>query len=154
MRYAIAFKSVINCIFGVMKNVLFKILSPFMAILILLSTTSWKVEKHYCMGHLVDVAFFVDAQDCGMDMVSGSQSGSTLAKKSCCDDEVIAIEGQNNVKPSFSDFNLEQQVFLVAYTYSYIDLFEPTAAQNISFEGYNPPKIIKNIQLLDAVFLI
>lgn len=125
-----------------------------MAVIILFSTTSWKVEKHYCMGNLVDIAFFVDAQDCGMDMSSGSQSVTSLEKKSCCNDEVIAMEGQNNVKPSFSDFDIEQQVFLFAYAYSYIGLFDIIEARNISYKKYIPPKIIKNIQLLDDVFLI
>ncbi len=125
-----------------------------MAVVLLLSTTSWKVEKHYCMGHLVDVAFFVDAQDCGMVMSTETQPKSTLDKKSCCDNEVVAIEGQNNVKPSFNDLDIEEQVFLVAYTGSYFGLFEPVEIKNTSHKEYIPPKIIKDIQLLDDVFLI
>lgn len=137
-----------------MKKGASKIFAIAMALLLLVSTTSWKVEKHYCMGHLVDVAFFVDAQDCGMDMALESESTTTIEKKSCCDDEVIAFEGQNDVRPSFNDINLEHQVFLVAYSFSYIGLLEPTAAHNIVYKEYIPPKIIKNIQLLDDVFLI
>lgn len=125
-----------------------------MAVILLLSTTSWKVEKHYCMGHLVDISFFVDAQNCGMDMSLDSLPASALEKKSCCSDEVIAIEGQNNVKPSFNDFNIEQQVLLVAYTASYIGSFELIENKHTSYKEYIPPKIVKDIQLLDDVFLI
>lgn len=137
-----------------MKERLHRYFSCLMALILLIYTTSWKVEKHYCMGHLVDVAFFIDAQDCGMDMASESESANTIDKKSCCDDEVIAFEGQNDIKPSFSDINLEHQVFLVAYSFSYIGLFEPIEAHNTAYKEYIPPKIVKNIQLLDDVFLI
>ncbi|WP_339706878.1 hypothetical protein [uncultured Kriegella sp.] len=137
-----------------MKEKLHRYFSCLMAVVLLFSTTSWKVEKHYCMGHLVDVAFFVDAQDCGMDTSSESAPEATKEKKSCCDHEVIAVEGQNDAKPSFNDFDLEHQSFLVAFTHSYIGLFEPLTTQRISHTQYIPPKIVKNIQLLDDVFLI
>ncbi|MBU2975454.1 HYC_CC_PP family protein [Zobellia sp. B3R18] len=126
----------------------------FMALVLLVSTTSFKVEKHYCMGHLVDVAFFSDAQDCGMAMSLDENIGSTVDKMSCCNSELIAMEGQNDVKPSFNDFNLDQQMVLVAFVYSYGALFEPVEAKHVPYGHYNPPKIIKDIQLLDAVFLI
>lgn len=125
-----------------------------MALLLLASTTSWKVEKHFCMGHLVDMAFFVDAEDCGMEMVSASDSATTIDKKSCCDDEVIAVEGQNDVRPSFNNIDVEQQLFLAAYTYTYLGLFEPIGVRNVPHKQYIPPKIVKDIQLLDDVFLI
>ncbi|CAZ95225.1 hypothetical protein Q4603_08155 [Zobellia galactanivorans] len=137
-----------------MKEKLHRCLSCLMAIVLLLSTTSFKVEKHYCMGHLVDVAFFVDAQDCGMDMPLGDDMPASVEKSSCCASEVIAMEGQNDVKPSFNDFQLDQKVFLVAYTYSYIGLFEPLTKRNQTYAQYHPPKIVENIQLLDQVFLI
>ncbi|WP_400070603.1 HYC_CC_PP family protein [Zobellia russellii] len=126
----------------------------FMALVLLVSTTSFKVEKHYCMGRLVDVAFFSDAQDCGMAMSLDENIGSTVDKMSCCNSELIAMEGQNDVKPSFNDFNLDQQMVLVAFVYSYGVLFEPVEAKHVPYSHYNPPKIIKDIQLLDAVFLI
>ncbi|WP_298487589.1 hypothetical protein [uncultured Maribacter sp.] len=137
-----------------MKEKLHRYFSCLMAIIILLSTTSWKVEKHYCMGHLVDVAFFVDAQDCGMDMSSNSKEIAKVQKKSCCEDELIAFEGQNNVKPSFNDFDLEHQIFLVTYIQSFIGLFVSSVEKNQSYAKYIPPKIIEDIQLLDNVFLI
>ena len=137
-----------------MKEKLHRYFSCLMAVVLLFSTTSWKVEKHYCMGHLVDVAFFVDAHDCGMDMSFGSELEASKEKKSCCDLEVIAVEGQSDAKPSFNDFDLEHHSFLVAFTYSYIGLFEPLTAQGVPHSRYIPPKIVKDIQLLDDVFLI
>ncbi len=125
-----------------------------MALLLLASTTSWKVEKHFCMGRLVDMAFFVDAQDCGMDMVSGPTSGATIDRKSCCEDQVTVIGGQNDVRPSFADIDVERQLFLVAYMDICTGLFEPIWVHTVLHERYVPPKIVENIQLLDNVFLI
>jgi hypothetical protein len=138
-----------------MKAVLRKIVSIAMALLLLLSTVSWKVEKHYCMGRLMDTALFVDVDDCGMGMAVYSNGLEKLGKENhCCDDKVILIEGQDDLKISFNDLNLHQQAFWVAFTYSYIDLFSNLAERPVPHELYPPPILVKDIQLLDEVFLI
>ena len=138
-----------------MKEKLHRYFSCLMAVVLLFSTTSWKVEKHYCMGHLVDVAFFVDAQGCGMNPSSEYETEVTQEKNSCCDHEVIAVEGQNDLKPAFNDLDLEDGLFFADYAPSYyVGLFEPLQAKYISYSAYIPPKIVKNIHLLDAIFLI
>ncbi|CAM3466685.1 HYC_CC_PP family protein [Zobellia roscoffensis] len=136
-----------------MKEKLHRFFACLMTVALLFSTTSFKVEKHYCMGHLVDVAFFSDVQDCGMEMVS-DEAASILDEESCCDEEMLTAQGVNDVKPSFNEFHIEHQQFLIAYTYSYLGLFEPQINQNISHRYYLPPDIVKDIQLLDDVFLI
>lgn len=122
-----------------------------MAVLLLLSTTSWKVEKHYCMGRLMNMALFVDVQDCGMGMDFELAQES---KMPCCDDEVIFIDGQDDLKISFNDLDLGQQSFLVAFRQAYIALFQLRTELLVPEESYPPPILIKDIQLLDEVFLI
>lgn len=77
-----------------------------MAILLLASTVSWTVDKHICMGRVMDISLFTHADDCGMDMDM---------EKSCCDDETFTVQGQDDLKISFENFNLDQQVFLVSF---------------------------------------
>lgn len=126
-----------------------------MALLLLLSTISWKVEKHYCMGRLMDMALFVDAANCGMDMEVSSIDIPQLEKEnSCCDHEVLVIEGQDNLKISFNELDVDQQSFLVTFAYSYIDLFSNLEELPVPYELYPPPILVKDIQLLDEVFLI
>lgn len=126
-----------------------------MAILLLLSTTSWKVEKHYCMGRLMDMALFVAVDDCGMDMTSNNDNQS-LAKieNSCCDDEVIFIDGQDDLKLAFNDLETDQQTFLIVFNYVYSNLFKVQTEQLVPHEQYPPPILVKDIQLLDEVYLI
>lgn len=138
-----------------MKEVLHKIASISMALLLLLSTTSWKVEKHYCMGRLMDMALFIDVEDCGMDMAFMEDSQNLdETKNSCCDDEVIFIDGQDDLKLSFNDLDGNQQSFLIAFANSYISLFRVQTKERIPNEHYPPPLIVKDIQLLDEVYLI
>lgn len=126
-----------------------------MALFLLVSTTSWKVEKHYCMGRLMDVSFFVDADDCGMDLSIETGRKATVEKKSCCDDEVIVLEGQDDGATSHNGLgDMGQPHFFIPCVSWCFALFEPHGLQQVPHQSYIPPKIVKDIQLLDDVFLI
>jgi len=126
-----------------------------MAFLLLASTTTWTVEKHFCMGHLVDLAFFADAEACGMAMESMNDDDLTMQQESsCCSDEVIFIDGQDDLKMSFDNLDADQQFSLIAFTHSYTNLFNGSAQQHVANEYYPPPLLVRDIQLLDQVFLI
>lgn len=138
-----------------MKDALHKIVSIAMVFLLLLSTISWKVEKHYCMGRLMDMALFVDVADCGMGMAYNENSQNLdETKQPCCDDEVIFIDGQDDLKIVFNDLDTDQQSFLIAFKHSYLNLFHVQTEKSVPFEQYPPPILVKDIQLLDEVFLI
>nr|WP_298997340.1 hypothetical protein [uncultured Allomuricauda sp.] len=124
-----------------------------MSLLVLLSTISWSVDKHLCMGRVMDISFFTEADDCGME------AGLALLEKDsekphCCDDESFILTGQDDLSLSWSDFDLEQQVFLVAFTTSYFELFVPLEELPVPYEEYPPPILVRDIHVLDQVFLI
>ncbi len=138
-----------------MREVLHKITTIVMALLLLLSTVSWKVEKHYCMGRLMNVALFRDVDTCGMDMSLLMDSENLgEAQNSCCNDDVVFVEGQDDLKISFNDLDIEQQYYVVALAQSYCNLFLNLKELPVPSEQYPPPLLVKNIQLLDEVFLI
>ena len=124
--------------------------------MLLVSTTSWTIGKHYCMGLLMDTALFKHAEDCGMDMSMDNEEEDATASEEdgCCNDEIIALSGQEDLKPSFNKLDLDQQLFLVAFARSYYNLFPALSKQPIPNEYYPPPLLVKDIQLLDEVFLI
>lgn len=120
-----------------------------LALMVLFSTVSFTVEKHFCGDVLVDVSVFTDVEKCAMEAMEMKQ------KKSCCKDEVDVVKGQDELKfNSFEDLDFEQQQFLNAYTYSCINLFEGLPKQIIPHKDYSPPNLIQDIQVLDEVFLI
>lgn len=116
-----------------------------MALLVLASTVSWTVDKHLCMGRVMDISLFSHADDCGM---------SQDMEKSCCDDESFTIKGQDKLKVTFDDFSLDQQVFLVSFVQTYFQLFEIDSKESNLFNEYNPPPLIRDVQVLDQTFLI
>ncbi|WP_420322246.1 HYC_CC_PP family protein [Flagellimonas sp.] len=135
-----------------MKAILNQILSSILALLVLLSTVSWTVDKHICMGKVVDVAFFANAKTCGMEV--DSMGMDSAFEKSCCDDESFTLQGQEDLKTSFFDLDLKQQLFLASYTYSYINLFQDVATSTTSLLGHPPPLLDKDYQVLYETFLI
>ena len=127
-----------------------KSISALLALLVLVSTFSFTVDKHFCGNMLVDLAVFSEAETCGMEM--DPEMG--LAEDSCCTNQKTAVEGQDELKISFQSLDLDQQVFLTSFTHTFINLFEGTPLEVIPFKDYSPPLLVTDIQVLDQVFLI
>lgn len=123
-----------------------------MALLLLLSTVSWTIDKHLCMGRVMDIAFFVEADDCGMEAAASLIDEDFI--NHCCSDESFTQQGQDDLKLNWNDIELEQQFFIVSFAHSYSRLFIGLKKEVVPHEQYPPPELVKNIQLLDQVFLI
>jgi hypothetical protein len=133
-----------------MKQVFHNTASVAMALLVLFSTVSFTVDKHFCGDFLVDQAVFSEAKTCGMEHPA---EGNMLTEDGCSDQQV-AVEGQKDLKISFDDLDLDQQVFLATFTWSYTNLFEGEAQAETPFFHYKPPLLVYDIHLLDETFLI
>ena len=123
-----------------------------LALMVLLSTFSFTVDKHFCGKLLVDAAVFSEAHSCGMDMENDAMAG--MDEDSCCKDQKIQIDGQDELKRSFDDLDFQKQLFVTSFTYSYFNLFEILPGREIPFQDYSPPLLVTDIQLLDQVFII
>ncbi|MDT0686202.1 HYC_CC_PP family protein [Autumnicola psychrophila] len=134
-----------------MKKSLHTCISILMAFVVLFSTVSFTVDKHFCGSILVDTAILAKAETCGMEMTS---SEDTIMADSCCSNQKLAVEGQDELKHSFQSFDLDQQLFLTTFTWAYINLFEGLPEQVIPFKDYSPPLLVTDIHLVDSVFLI
>ena len=138
-----------------MKQLIKKIGAVFMACVVLFSTMSFTISEHYCGEMLVDSALFSKAESCGMEMEKPAHPEDYgVQKDNCCSDVVIQIEGQNELISDFTSLSLEQQEFITSFIYTYVNLFEGLDNNIIPFKYYSPPLLIKDIQVLDEVFLI
>ena len=138
-----------------MKNGFQKCSSLMLALLVLVSTFSFAIEKHFCGDLLVDQAMFSKVKDCGMSSHNmDSMIVSEILSDSCCTNTHLALEGQDELKISFDNLNFNQQVFVAAFTFSFIELFEGTPELVIPFKNYSPPILVTDIHLMDQVFLI
>ncbi|MGY5846415.1 HYC_CC_PP family protein [Salegentibacter sp. HM20] len=137
-----------------MKRTFHNTISVLMALTVLLSTSSFTVDKHFCGGLLMDMAVYSEAKSCVMGIHDHSDRGTSINKDHCCSNEKILVEGQDELKNSFLSLDLEQQVFLGALANSYVALFNGIPRQVPAYKFYSPPLLIHNIYLRDQVFLI
>jgi len=125
-----------------------KVISLMMAFLVLLSTVSFTIEKHFCGDTLIDSAIFSQAQGCGMEM-------SSTEKKQCCKDELELVKGQDKLKLSkFEEISLHHQVIFSSFAYSFLNLFDFIDKEIVPHKDYSPPHLVTDIQILDQVFII
>jgi len=140
-----------------MKQIFNKILAILMSFVVLFSTMSFTISEHYCGGDLVNTAMFFEADSCEMEMemdMSSSTEDCNFEKEDCCKDINKIVEGQNELNIQVVNLDFEQQSFIASFIYSYINLFEGLDKNVVPFKNYSPPLIVKDIQVLDQVFLI
>ena len=138
-----------------MKQVFRKILAISMAFVVLFSTMSFTFSEHYCGDLLVNSALFSKAESCGMEMQNPSPNKDCSIKKdNCCNDELVKVNGQNQLKIDFTNLTFQQQVFVSSIVYSYINLFEVTTSKKVILSDYSPPLVHKKIAILYQVFRI
>lgn len=130
-----------------------------MAFIVMLSTFSFAIQKHYCGEILVDTTWFVKAKDCGMkstDFVVEQGCPSTILKKSCCKDESQIFSGQDELKNSYdSSFEINPEVFLFkGYKYFNLTFFYALKNGRVLFKEYPPPENTPELYQLYQVYLI
>ena len=129
-----------------------------MALLVFFSTLSVSIGKHYCGDHLVDLAVMAEADKCGMEAGSGMDipdEGTAVTKKSCCKDVVDLYEGQDELNVEKTQvLDTDQKIFILTFAavFSGLNLFE--VQKDPPFEDYSPPTYVRDIQVLNQVFLI
>ncbi|MCB0398557.1 MAG: hypothetical protein KDD26_02855 [Winogradskyella sp.] len=124
-----------------------------LSFLVLFSTLSITIEKHFCGDTLVDVSVFSKVDSC-----CGGANDSDMpevAKKSCCKNEVDIVEGQDNLAlKTYDDLDKTQKQVLFAFAYSFIKLYESTPKVTVPHRYYSPPTIVRDIHVLDETYLI
>lgn len=134
-------------------KVLHKTFAMLLACLVLLSTVSFTVEKHFCGDVLVDSSIFSKPEKCGMEM-STSKAHHTK-KRPCCKDEIDVVQGQKVLKTSsFDDIHFQKQVFFASLFYAYLGVFDVLPKEIVPHKDYSPPNLVVDIQVLDQVFII
>ena len=135
-------------------SVAYKVFSIALSLLVLFSTFSLTIEKHFCGDVLIDVAVFTEIRKCADDTVSVFDK-TDISKKSCCKDEIEVIEGLSQLTiNSFEDLEDIQKQLLFSFSYIYLNRFEDILSSVIPKDDYLPPLLIKDIQVLDESYLI
>ncbi len=104
------------------------------------------------MGRVMDTSFFVPADDCGMKMAMALLEKDT--ENHCCDDESFTIQGQDDLKLSWEQLDIETQLFLVAFTRAIFATYVFPTKNSIPERIHPPPLIKDDLHVLYEVFLI
>lgn len=139
-----------------MKKVSLHTFSILMAFLVLFSTMSFTVEKHFCGQSLVGHAVFSKAQKCKTEMHSCGVAGEMQMKmdESCCSNQTESFVGQDELNIYTFSIDLIQQNYLVPMSYVVSSLFPELPAEVIEYPPYQPPQLVYDIQVLCQVFTI
>ena len=122
-------------------KILKAIFSVSMIAILMISTLGFSVNRHYCMGMLVEESFYTPSAGC-TDMDEDDCSTSFQSEeKGCCDDETLAFEGidvlsfvkkQLEVSPIAANFSATlpfQNWIETQNTYQKISFFPPPEPQ-------------------------
>ncbi|MBL4605487.1 MAG: hypothetical protein JKY02_07475 [Flavobacteriaceae bacterium] len=133
-----------------MKALIKKISATILLFVLLFSSMSYIIDKHYCGETLVDVSYFGEADNCGMEGMRINSDAVKIKKKKCCKNETIVIE--------WSTFDKEKLTTLqsigLEFVLSYINSIQDIVLETAYYIDFSPPDIEEDIQVLQQVFLI
>ena len=143
-----------------MKNIIHKISSFSLALIVLFSSLSFTVNKHYCGGEVINTTLLVSADNCGMNMnvceneLQNNKQTTSVEKEPCCKDTTQVVDGNDtNQQAQQMNLDIAQVQFVQAFVYSFVLNFQlPTNFSEII--DYSPPLVSNNIQTLFQVFRI
>ena len=135
------------------KTVTHKVFSMALALLVLLSTFSFKMETHFCGSNFVDVAVFSKVKSCcSSPLITNSELQFT--KKSCCNNKVVSIDGLKHFKVvSFSKELQVDNVFELPLKFNFNTVLL-TSSTSDYYSSYSPPDRELDFQIEHQVFLI
>jgi len=146
------------------KAKILNVCTPIMALMILMSSSTFIVDFHYCQGHLKSFSLFGKAKNCHelagqmasckhhqkleLDDISCSEED-----KNCCSNNTLLFESENDYQYLTSDFVLiDSYVFEVSNVISSFEIFNRSVNVLNDFLLYKPPLIQKDISVLYETF--
>lgn len=124
-----------------------------LAVLVLVSSTSFMIGMHFCMGEVQNVALFTKAEGCEKE--KSQPPCHRHMKAPCCDDETI-LHKADDLKPSVADGNviapvpveIEQLMVVIS------EIIPSAPASRSPYVNYDPPLRSCDITVEQQVFLI
>ncbi|MEO7991614.1 MAG: hypothetical protein ABI663_18825 [Chryseolinea sp.] len=138
-------------------KVIHSILSVLLALLVLVSSTSFSVNMHICGGHVSSVALVQKAAPCAMERMLACHGDVHQEKKSngCCEDKSVTFEGKDfSSKVEHLSLELQSASWIAELPYV-VSIVPSTSSQAPpSFTLYKPPLLSKDISVLVHSFQI
>ncbi len=146
-----------------------RIISLMMAMLMLVSSTGFSIDAHYCQGQMKSFSLFGKAKSCheqSFKKQCSSHKKSCHAalsnskelgkcKKGCCSNKTIHVEGNDEAKKIPTTEILPMQVqFFTAFVQVFILEYTQLNKAIIPYLNYIPPLLNQDIPVLIQSFLL
>jgi len=127
-----------------------------LALLVLVSSSSFMVNMHFCGGHVQSISLIEEAASCPMEtQLPPCHKKMAVKKSGCCQDKHVAFEGKdfNAQVQDFSSLNLLAIHWVASLPMiMVIQVNEALAYSN--HIPYKPPIVERDIPVLVQSFLI
>ncbi|MFO7822627.1 MAG: hypothetical protein R6V72_01720 [Cyclobacterium sp.] len=131
-----------------------KIATLFLTLTVLLSSVSFTLNRHLCMGELEKVSLFNAAEKCNMHNKACHGEEDENSKEDCCEEEKLVVQGHDELikAPVFQ----QAQPEMVAVLYLIVSFlsYHNGLVENVPHQHYAPPLIPQDIPVLIQSFLI
>jgi len=140
-----------------------------MAMLMLLSSTGFSIDLHYCQGQIKTFSLTGKARSCHEQVAkdhcknkkkschaaSVNQDEVEQSQKNCCSNKTIQIDGNDEVKKiSTVEISPTQIQFITAFVQVYLLEYTNLNKVIIPHLNYIPPLLNKDIPVLVQSFLL
>jgi len=140
------------------KIILHKISSLVLAVLVLLVTSSFTIEKHFCGDFLVDSSVFSELQQCKDEVCCAEGKPSNQQKEDltedCCKETQQVFEGNESIDFKKFDYSKNKQhspTVTSGFSYHIANNFPEVV--DLQYY-YSPPNLIEVFRIRYQVFLI
>jgi len=129
------------------------ILSVVLAFLVLVSSISFTIERHFCMGKVHSVAILHDAAPCAMELFA--QNEKSFPMDGCCQEDHLIIPGNDYAAKNVNALSLVYQGLWIAEFPRTIQINDFTHRVFHSLPSYyKPPVLNGEIPIFVQSFLI
>ena len=140
-----------------MKRLFHKIFAFTLAFAVLFSTTAFAADMHFCCDKLVDLAVFRKVKSCDEKVKQQDEKSTkecSLGHKDCCSNQTFVKQGEDNLKSDSFELDANKVVFLKAFFYTNVNLFQGLELKTVPLINYYPPWIERDILVLHETLLI
>jgi hypothetical protein len=137
-----------------MKLIIRNISATILSFIVMFSSMSFAIDEHFCGSRLMDVSYFGDADNCGMDEIDMSSNISVFKKNNCCKDQITLLQSSIfNKEKLINLHNTDIEISLLE-TSCYSVFYKNNSLKLKYYKDFSPPDITKDIRVLHQTFLI
>ena len=137
-----------------MEIIIKKISASILSFIVLFSSMSFAIDEHFCGSRLMDVSYFGDADNCGMEKIYVSSNTSTFKKNNCCKDKITLLQSSIFNKEKLINLqNTDIETSLLKGC-CYSIFYKNNSLKLKYYKDFSPPDIAKDIRILHQTFLI